>query len=71
LNFFLGELRLGLRRFRIGIRVVIERGRLEHELGLLEGQQLRRLLLGLLVVELTWLVNLGILNLLGLMLLCY
>jgi len=37
LNFFLGELRLGLRRFCIGIRVVIERGRLEHELGLLEG----------------------------------
>lgn len=71
MKLFLGELRLGLRRFCIGIRVVIERGRLKHELGLLEGQQLRRLLLGLLVVELTWLVNLGILNLLGLMLLYY
>ena len=64
MKLFLGELRLGLRMLYIVIRVVIERGRLKHELGLLEGQQLRRLLLGLLVVELTWLINLGILNLL-------
>jgi hypothetical protein len=32
LNFFFGELRLGLSRFCIVIRVVIEGGRLEHEL---------------------------------------
>jgi len=37
LKLFLGELRLGLRMLYIIKRVVIERGRLEHELGLLEG----------------------------------
>jgi hypothetical protein len=60
LKFFLGELRLGLRRFYIIKRVVIEGGRLEHELRLLEGLQLWRLLLSCIVVVLPWLIHLGV-----------
>jgi hypothetical protein len=63
LKFFVGELRLGLNRFCIVKRVVIEGGRLEHELRLLEGQQLRRLLLSW-IVKLPWLIHLGVLYLL-------
>ena len=62
----MGHLRLGLRSFHIVIRVVIEGGRLEHELGLLEWQNLRMMQLWSLVVELPWLVHLGVL--LGLLL---